>query len=533
MQRVTSTVERTVSGDVITGFEYIYDDLSRIVEEKVLANSSKICYAYDVLGRVTTKTVRDLNTNAVVSTENYCYDAAGNVVCAPDGCYTYDTNNRLTVFDGFAVSYDLDGNMLSNGKIYCTYDSANRLTYAGGINYTYNAEDVRIRAFSEEEDTTYTYNTNAKLSMLLMKTTNGVVTKYVYGKGLIGEESGDTFKTYHFDCRGSTVAITDANGNVTDTFAYDTYGKLLTRTGTSNVIFGYNGRDGVVTDSNGLVYMRARYYSPDMRRFVNADIVAGGISNAVTLNRFAYANGNPVSFVDPFGLSAERGQGPTALEAAYMAQHIYFDENQPDLIGGWIFDKFLDEGDGSRIGLYKRITDEGVVEFAIVNRGSATTSDWINNVLQPFGVSADMHKSISIAKDFVEKHPDANITFVGHSKGGGEALANAKATNRDAIVFNPSIPNYEFYGLGDEKYTAKATSYVVKGEILSSLYIAVEAIALNPITYYTWWLWDDAIAYVSRFVFYSKPFWETEWLENDEWSPVKDHGFCDIYKELG
>ena len=48
--------------------------------------------------------------------------------------------------------------------------------------------------------------------------------------------------------------------------------------------------------------MRARYYSPDMRRFVNADIVAGEISNAVTLNRFAYANGNPVSFVDPFGL---------------------------------------------------------------------------------------------------------------------------------------------------------------------------------------------------------------------------------------
>ena len=56
--------------------------------------------------------------------------------------------------------------------------------------------------------------------------------------------------------------------------------------------------------------MRARYYSPEMRRFVNADIVAGQISNAVTMNRFAYANGNPVSFVDPFGLSAERGSSP-------------------------------------------------------------------------------------------------------------------------------------------------------------------------------------------------------------------------------
>ena len=75
------------------------------------------------------------------------------------------------------------------------------------------------------------------------------------------------------------------------------------RTGTSDIIFGYNGRDGVVTDTNGLCYMRARYYSPDMRRFINADIIAGKISNAVTLNRYAYANGNPVSNVDPIGLS--------------------------------------------------------------------------------------------------------------------------------------------------------------------------------------------------------------------------------------
>ena len=43
-----------------------------------------------------------------------------------------------------------------------------------------------------------------------------------------------------------------------------------------------------------------------MRRFVNADIVSGEITNAITLNRYAYANGNPVSNIDPLGLSAER-----------------------------------------------------------------------------------------------------------------------------------------------------------------------------------------------------------------------------------
>ena len=262
-----------------------------------------MCYTYDSLSRVTTRTIRKTSDNSVISTEMFCHDAAGNITDAPDSCFAYDTNNRLVTFNSNAVSYDTDGNMLSNGSLSYTYDSANRLVSAGGHTYTYNAEDVRTRNLCAEEDTTYTYNTNAKLSMLLMKTTNGVVTKYVYGRGLIGEENGNIFKTYHFDCRGSTIAITDASGNITDTFAYDTYGKLISRTGTSKVIFGYNGRDGVVTDDNGLIYMRARYYSPEMKRFINADVIAGAISNAITLNRFAYANGNPVSNIDPFGLT--------------------------------------------------------------------------------------------------------------------------------------------------------------------------------------------------------------------------------------
>ena len=272
----------------------------------VLVNVIKMRYTYDSLGRVTNRTVLS-ECDCVISSEDYTHDAAGNITDAPDSCFQYDINNRLEVFNCNCVSYDMDGNMLSNGEQCFTYDSANRLITADCHTYTYNAEDVRIRNLCERcEDTAYTYDTNCKLSKLLCKTTNGVATKYVYGRGLVGEEVCGTFKTYHFDCRGSTIAITDTSGNITDTFVYDTYGKLVSRTGTSEVIFGHNGRDGVVTDDNGLIYMRARYYSPEMKRFINADIVAGQISNAVTLNRFAYANGNPVSFVDPFGLSVEK-----------------------------------------------------------------------------------------------------------------------------------------------------------------------------------------------------------------------------------
>ena len=60
-----------------------------------------------------------------------------------------------------------------------------------------------------------------------------------------------------------------------------------------------NGRYGVMTDPNGLLYMRARHYNPYLCRFISADPArfAGG------LNFYCYADGNPISMMDPFGLS--------------------------------------------------------------------------------------------------------------------------------------------------------------------------------------------------------------------------------------
>ena len=88
---------------------------------------------------------------------------------------------------------------------------------------------------------------------------------------------------------------------------------MVSRTGTTDVIFLYNGKYGVVTDTNSLLYMRARYYSSELRRFINADILMGDINNSSTLNRYAYANGNPISNIDPFGLAADEGRGGNSI----------------------------------------------------------------------------------------------------------------------------------------------------------------------------------------------------------------------------
>jgi RHS repeat-associated protein len=94
---------------------------------------------------------------------------------------------------------------------------------------------------------------------------------------------------------------------VTDRYQYSAYGEILSSSGNTDTPFLYNGRDGVITDANGLYYMRARYYNPEIRRFVSQDILLGVVIDGQSLNRYAYVQGNPVGFVDPLGLAREEG----------------------------------------------------------------------------------------------------------------------------------------------------------------------------------------------------------------------------------
>ena len=136
--------------------------------------------------------------------------------------------------------------------------------------------------------------------------TNGMTTLYVYGNGLIYEHTGDLYLYHHYNNLGSTMKLTDQRGEVIATYAYGTYGELL-RGDTTLTRFLYNGRCGVETDSNGLYYMRQRYYSPEIKRFLNQDVVRGSLTASQSLNRYSYVQGNPVSYTDPFGLSPLNG----------------------------------------------------------------------------------------------------------------------------------------------------------------------------------------------------------------------------------
>jgi RHS repeat-associated protein len=225
----------------------------------------------------------------------------------PTRTMTYDDDNRLASVDSSSVTMDSDGNLVSgpltNDTFAAyTYDARNRLLNVGGVTNAYDAMNNRVGQTYGTNTTIFVVNPNTKLPQVLMRIKNGVTNYYIYGSGLLYQvtetATATNTLTYHFDSRGSTIALTDGNGNVTDRMEYSLYATLTYRAGTSDTPFLFNGRYGVQTDPNGLLYMKSRYYNPFLCRFLNPD--PSGFKGG--LNFYAYANGNPVSLIDPFGL---------------------------------------------------------------------------------------------------------------------------------------------------------------------------------------------------------------------------------------
>ncbi|MEG3976425.1 RHS repeat-associated core domain-containing protein, partial [Microcoleus sp. herbarium8] len=97
-----------------------------------------------------------------------------------------------------------------------------------------------------------------------------------------------------------TIALAAADGvTMLARGDYTPYGVLAYSTGTLDTPFQYNGGLGVLTDpTTGFIHMRARWYSPYLKRFINAD--PAGFKGG--MNFYAFAAGNPIMFADPTGL---------------------------------------------------------------------------------------------------------------------------------------------------------------------------------------------------------------------------------------
>jgi RHS repeat-associated protein len=130
------------------------------------------------------------------------------------------------------------------------------------------------------------------------------------------EATGNVRNYFHFDEAGNTIFLTADSGSVSASYGITPYGESVTQTGSGSNPFTWQGKFGVMQEgATSLYYLRARYYDAAPGRFLTRDPLDSLAPNAI--DPYQYALGNPVSFVDPSGLSTAR-TATTNFDSQYL-----------------------------------------------------------------------------------------------------------------------------------------------------------------------------------------------------------------------
>ncbi|MES2536132.1 MAG: RHS repeat-associated core domain-containing protein [Pseudomonadota bacterium] len=320
---------------------YSWDADSRLTQ-KTLPNGIRVSYQYDLASQL--KQIEyTTSANVVLDRIQYTHDANGQIVRrdslnalgAEETPYTamHDAANRLTRITlnpgtgnqlSYELTYDANGNLTQKQNLSAPgdtttfqWDSRNRLTTlnAPGVlaSFQYDVLGRRIGKTVNGQTTTYLYDgaqaigeiqatpNNANSQDIRINLTglnlDEAIARYTrtLSDNAIPSEQASIYLT---DLLGSVIAQSRVDQTIGNRYGYSPYGEVVTEGNDSQNAVQYTAREN---DNTGLYYYRARYYDPVLKRFVSSDPIglAGGI------NTYAYVDGNPISLIDPNGMSGK------------------------------------------------------------------------------------------------------------------------------------------------------------------------------------------------------------------------------------
>ena len=106
---------------------------------------------------------------------------------------------------------------------------------------------------------------------------------------------------YHSNHLGSSTLITDEKGKQATRILYQPFGEIDSEhsTGNDQVTHKFTGQE--MDGESGLMYYNARYYDPNIGRFITADSMVPRGKDIQSHNRYAYVVNNPINYTDPTG----------------------------------------------------------------------------------------------------------------------------------------------------------------------------------------------------------------------------------------
>lgn len=305
INRLTRLKHQTLTTTLFDN-QYAYNPAQQISQIAELAKTRN--FTYDDTDRLTNV------ANPTSSVENFTYDAVGNrTLSHQSSFYNYDPFNRLIETDSYNYSYDANGNRTEksnyipqNGPVDVTtvsdtnlynWDEENRLVGVRGdrfeVYYQYDALGRRVKRVADRDETAYIYD---GVDVIMDDDASTGVTIYQNAPGIdkkLKLKNSGVDQYFLTDHLGSTIGLASSSGSLTDSASYDSFGNTAKKNFPTR--YRFTGRE--FDETTGLYYYRARWYDPQIGRFISEDPIKfkGGI------NWFAYVKNNPVNFIDPKG----------------------------------------------------------------------------------------------------------------------------------------------------------------------------------------------------------------------------------------
>jgi RHS repeat-associated protein len=307
--QLTHLVNRKADGTVLSRFDYTYNASGQRTSMAMLQGTWN--YGYDASGQLTKVTYPDGHV------ATYVYDAVGNRAVVTDSgeatAYVTNSMNQYITVGDVTYTHDADGNMTSKTeggvRTAYTYDIENRLVKVEECpigqpptdvwQYTCDGFGNRVASAHNGVTTNYVIDPIGLGDLAAeYDATGNLIARYNHGYGLVSRfDSLGSGAYYTFSAIGNTSELTNAAGTVLNYYSYDPFGVSLGKSESSPNPFEFVGEHGVMSETNGLQFMRARYYDPVTGRFGQCDPSRALVGS----NSYSYAANRPSVFVDPSG----------------------------------------------------------------------------------------------------------------------------------------------------------------------------------------------------------------------------------------
>ena len=297
-------------------YSYVYDSANQLVRENLYygsGNSSNatITYEYDIWGNLLNKKI-------------YAYTVGTLGTARETVPYAYTNSawkDQLTSYDGESITYDASGNPTNYLGATLVWEGQRLKSYtpkaasSGRSNsYVYSYDENGIRTRKTIGNTVTDYYYNGTLLMGTVKTTtnsDGSTTtsklRFSYdanGKVVAVNYNGNYYY-YLRNAQSDIVKLIDKTGATVVEYRYDSWGKLLSTSGSLASTLGKNNpfryRGYVYDEETGFYYLQSRYYNPEVGRFISSDVLLSTGQGVLGHNAYAYCLNNPVNREDSNG----------------------------------------------------------------------------------------------------------------------------------------------------------------------------------------------------------------------------------------